>query len=247
MSLTLRVLGCATPYPRPDQPCSGYLLDSPNGRILIELGLAVWPELLRHTDPHTLDAIWVSHLHPDHSGDLLAAYQWAANTPGAPRLPVHGPTGWADQIGAALPGSDGPTQLRHVFDIHEHHTGAESIADLTIQALPVQHTVPTWGLRVTHLTGTLGYSADSAPCPALHTLANGADVFLCEAGTTTDHPGHCTPEQAAHIGTTAVQLILTHLPPDLNPHEATHRATGATTTTPGLTLTLQTRQTHNHT
>jgi hypothetical protein len=42
------------------------------------LGLGVWSELLRCTDPADLDVIWVSQLHPDHSGDLLAAHQWAA-------------------------------------------------------------------------------------------------------------------------------------------------------------------------
>lgn len=239
MSPTLRVLGCATPYPRPGQPCSGFLVDSGSGRVLVELGLGVWPELLRYTQPDDLDAIWVSHLHPDHSGDLLAAYQWAANTPGAKRLTVYGPPGWANRIGAALPVEDGPAAMRRAFDVREHAASPTPVAGFVVTAASVRHSVPAYGLRLTHPAGVLGYSGDSAPCPVLSVLAAGADVFLCEAGTSTPgHPGHCTPEDAALVGADASRVVLTHLATNLVPADAVRRAGGATVAAPGLVLTI---------
>lgn len=146
MSLTLRVLGTATPYPVPGNTCSGYLIQTARTRLLVELGLAVWPRLQRYTDPSCLDAIWISHLHPDHSGDLLALYQWAANTADAPRPRVFGPPGWAERVGGVLPADDGPQQLRRLFDVTEHTDTSEArVGDLTLTALPVTHSVPTWG------------------------------------------------------------------------------------------------------
>jgi ribonuclease BN (tRNA processing enzyme) len=238
MTLTMRVLGTGTPYPRPGSPCSGYLLDASGTLVLVELGLSVWPALLAHADPGEVAAIWISHLHPDHCGDLLAAYQWAANTRGAARLRIYGPPGWAHRIGTALPAPDGPDQLRQLFDVREHTKRPEQLRSLQMAAVAVRHSVPTWGLRLTHDRATLAYSGDSGPCAALTKLASGADTFLCEAGTTTPgNPYHCTPEEAALAAASANRLVLTHLAPELTPAEASRRAGGTPIARPGDIIT----------
>ncbi|WP_213457350.1 MBL fold metallo-hydrolase [Rhizomonospora bruguierae] len=237
MSITVQVVGTSTPYPRPNNPCSGYLLETAATRVLADIGLGVWPHLLRYTNPARLDAIWVSHLHPDHSGDLLAAYQWAANTVGAPRLTVIGPSGWAERIGAALPTPNGPAQLRQLFDVREHTEEITPIGDLELASLPVQHSVPTHGLRVTHDMRTFAYSGDSGPGSALARLAENADMFICEAGSTTSNePYHCSPEDAAHMAQTAKELAITHLGTGLTPTEALRRAGRGVAARPGLVL-----------
>ncbi|GAA1643048.1 MBL fold metallo-hydrolase [Kribbella alba] len=237
MTLTITVLGCNTPYPEPGSPCSGYLVDASGTLILLELGLAVWPELLRHTDPDKLAAIWISHLHADHSGDLLAAYQWAANTKGVPRIPIYGPPGWAARIGAALPAPDGSDQLRRLFDVREHTTREQKVNDVTIRSIAVQHGVPAYGIRLTHLDHTLAYSGDTKLCPELETIAAEAHIFLCEVGATAvGSKNHCTPEDAAHAGASAKRLVLTHLARDLTTTDATWRASGAQVAQAGAVL-----------
>ncbi len=237
MTLTMRVLGAGTPYPTPGSPCSGYLLDASGTLVLVELGLAVWPALLSYTDPNNLAAIWISHLHPDHSGDLLAAYQWAANTEGTARLRIYGPQGWAERIGSALPAQDGPDQIRHLFDVREHTEQPEKLHDLQTTSVPVQHSVTTFGLRLTHRNTTFAYSGDSSPCAALTALASGADLFLCESGATTQgHLYHCAPEDAALAATAAERLILTHLAPNLTPEDASRRAGDVTVASPGSVI-----------
>jgi ribonuclease BN (tRNA processing enzyme) len=237
MTLTLRVLGAGTPYPTPGCPCSGYLAGAAGTLVLVDLGHAVWPELLRHTDPGDLDAIWISHLHPDHCVDLFAAYQWAGNTPGAPRLRVYGPAGWAERIGAALPIDNGGEQIRRLFDVREHTEVPEQIGDIELRAVPVKHSVPTCGLRLTYRNQVLAYSGDSGPCDGLSRLATDADIFLCEAGAAVPgQPYHCAPEEAASIGRAARRLILTHLAPGLALDDASSRAGGAVVAHPGLTV-----------
>jgi ribonuclease BN (tRNA processing enzyme) len=237
MTLTVRVLGAKSPYPTAGAPCSGYLVDASGTLVLVDLGLAVWSELLRHADPNALAAIWISHLHPDHAGNILAAYQWAANSDDAQRLRIYGPPGWAERVGAFLPVPDGPEQVRRLFDVREHTHDTEHLDDITITAVPVQHSVPTFGLRLAHVGTTFAFSADSGPCSALDALAEEAHLFLCEAGAA--EPGgqyHCTPEQAAHAGRDARRLVLTHLAQGLTPSDASRRAGGAMIAVPGMLL-----------
>ncbi|WP_163511167.1 MBL fold metallo-hydrolase [Fodinicola acaciae] len=234
MTTTLRVLGNNTPFPAPGRPGSGYLLTTPHTKMLIDLGYAVWPELLRYAHPNDLDAVWISHLHPDHCADLFAAYQWAGNVDDARRVTIYGPAGWVDRIGAALPYDDGPDRIRRVLDTREHSESGYDVGDLHVTAVPVQHSVPTHGLRVTSDSGSLAYSADSGACPALNELANGVEVFLCEAGASEQQPFHCTPEEAVAAGLHAQRLVLTHLSPALTPDEASQRAGGATVAQPGM-------------
>lgn len=73
MPLSLTVLGTASPHPGPGRPCSGYLLRGAGAEVWVDAGPGTFAELQRHTDPDRLTAIWISHLHADHSADLLAA------------------------------------------------------------------------------------------------------------------------------------------------------------------------------
>src|SRR5205807_499679 len=76
----------------------------------------------------------------------------------------------------------------------------------------------------------LAYSGDSGPCSALAELADGADVFLCEADIDQVREGeeqvHLTPEDAGAIAKQAQvrQLLVTHVGPTLTPEAATERA-----------------------
>lgn len=237
MSFSLRILGTNSPYPEPGRPCSGYLVEAGQTVLLVELGHAVWPELLKNCDPNTIDAVWVSHLHPDHCVDLFAAYQWANNTPGAQRLKVFGPPGWSARLGAALPNDNAAEVLQRVFDVHEHSQALQTIGNVTLEAVPVQHSVPTWGLRVTYRSTSLAYSGDSGPCQALADLAKGSAVFLCEAGADQQSQQfHCTPEEAVNLVGDGPRLVLTHLARTITPEIASQRAHGALVATPGMSI-----------
>jgi ribonuclease BN (tRNA processing enzyme) len=228
---SLTVLGTATPYPRPDQPCSGWLLRTPHARIWIDTGPGTMAELQRHIRLEELSAIWISHLHPDHCGDILSVYQWLSNSEEPlPPVPVFGPPGWTAHLEAFLP-TGHPGMLARFFVDHELDDRHEVVVgDLTLNVRRVSHSVPTFGVRAERGGRIFAYSADSGPCDSLIELARDANLFVCESGATQATPGqaayHCTPEDAGRIASTAgaSSLALTHLAPGLAPTEARERA-----------------------
>ncbi len=81
-----------------------------------------------------------------------------------------------------------------------------------VYASPVQHLIPTIGLRVEFLQTqkTMAYSCDTEPCPQVVRLAEGADVLIHEA--TGASPGHSSASQAGGIAreAEAASLYLIH-------------------------------------
>jgi ribonuclease BN (tRNA processing enzyme) len=223
--IELTVLGCATPHPLPDRPCSGYLVRGGGATVWLDTGGGTCAELQRHTSLDDVDLIWVSHLHPDHSTDLLAAWNHYVNADNPPRPVVAGPPGWAGQADAFL---GRPGAMAEVFDIVELGDGqVVKAGGLTLTAFRMRHGVPTFGVRIEDADGNvLAYSADTAPCDALGVLAADADVLVAEVGADEPHPGHCTPEDvaAAAIASRARWVLLTHLAPGLTPDAAEERA-----------------------
>ncbi|PWI19167.1 MBL fold metallo-hydrolase [Streptomyces sp. Act143] len=230
MSLHVTVLGTASPHPGPDTPCSGYLLRGGGAEVWVDAGFGSFAELRRHTDPARLDAIWISHLHADHSADLLAAVYalaYGGLTPATP-IPVHAPEGCAQRLAGFLGRADvgflsGVFDFRKLYDGHRVRHG-----DLTLAAHEVRHDVEAYGLRAEAGGRVFAYSGDSGPCPALADLARDADLFLCEADIDTHRESevHLTPEDAGRVARAARarQLVVTHVGPTLTPETATARA-----------------------
>ena len=69
--MELTVLGCYGPYPHIDGACSGYLLQTKHTTILLDLGNGTLRNCLRYTNIESVDAMFLSHLHPDHIGDVF--------------------------------------------------------------------------------------------------------------------------------------------------------------------------------
>ncbi|MEV0177281.1 MBL fold metallo-hydrolase [Streptomyces sp. NPDC050803] len=234
MSLTLTVLGTASPHPAPDRPCSGHLLRGGGAEAWVDAGTGTFAELQRHTDPARLDAIWISHLHADHMADLGAAFYafaYGGLTPPAP-IPVYAPRGCAQRL-AGFFGRPDAQFLDAVFEFRPLYDGyLVRHGDLSLTAREVVHDVEAFGLRAESGGRVLAYSGDSGPCAALAGLADSADLFLCEADIDVHREGeqvHLTPEEA---GTTARaagvrQLLVTHVGPTLTPEDATARAASA--------------------
>jgi ribonuclease BN (tRNA processing enzyme) len=220
--LRLRVLGCAGGYPGPGSACSGYLLEAAGQRVWVDAGGGTLAELQRHCPLDALDAVWISHLHPDHCTDLPLAYHVLSvgGVRGGRPLPVFGPSGWSAHMDAfvAEPGA-----MARVFEVVELADGERvQLGELAMAAVATVHGIETYGFRATAGGVTLAYSADSGPCQALERIAGSSDLFLCEAflspgGPVEPHDGaiSLTPGQAggyAQAGR-ARHLVLTHLPP----------------------------------
>ena len=98
--MRLTIVGCAGSFPGPDSAASCYLVEADDDagrrwRVLLDLGSGALGPLQRHLPLADLDAVLLSHLHPDHCADLCGLYVALRYNPaGRPerRLPVYGPT-----------------------------------------------------------------------------------------------------------------------------------------------------------
>ncbi|MGC7095190.1 MBL fold metallo-hydrolase [Amycolatopsis lurida] len=229
--LRLTVLGSATPYASAGNPCSGYLVTGGGTRLWMDAGSGTLAQLRRHTRLDELDAIWISHLHADHSADLLTAYYGAlyADIRLAAPIPLYGPPGIADRLAHFLTNTATRSPVESAFAIHELHDGHSArVGALTLTSRAVSHGMPAFAVRIEAAGKPLVYSGDSAPCPSLTELAEGCDVLLCEADSAQaeSEPVHHTPEDAGDTAAKsgASRLIVTHVGPFLTPPQAISRA-----------------------
>ena len=76
--MRLTVLGGCGGWPAAGLACSGYLVEHDGFRLLIDPGYAIVPRLLEVADAADVDAVLVSHGHPDHCADLNPLLRAAA-------------------------------------------------------------------------------------------------------------------------------------------------------------------------
>jgi ribonuclease BN (tRNA processing enzyme) len=228
--MRLTILGRSPARPNPGEACAGYLLEGGDTRVLMDVGPGVVAQLLLRASPDELDAVVVSHMHTDHFLDLVTlrySYPWLEDAPR--RLRVVMPPGSHDQLEQVALGAGYRDffDRSFVFEEHDGHTPFE-IGQLRLEPYATKHFVPTWGFRVEargagETAGRIfAYSADSAPTPSLDTIADCADLFLCEAAlrSRSDDPaddalrGHMLPSEAGEAASKAraQRLVLTHLP-----------------------------------
>lgn len=231
--LRLTVLGCATPYASVDNPCSGYLVSSGGTRVWMDAGSGTLAQLQRHVRLDELDAIWISHLHADHSADLLTAYYGAlfADVRLAAPIPLYGPPGIADRLAHFLTNTATRSPVESAFAVDELHDGHQvRVGALTLTSRAVAHGIPAFAVRAGTADKSLVYSGDTAPCASLTELAEGCDVLLCEAESAQvpaeGEQVHHTPEGSGDTASAARagRLIVTHVGRFLTPQQAVARA-----------------------
>ena len=232
--MRLTILGRSPAKPNPGESCASDRVEGGGAKILVDVGPGVVSQLLRRSQPTDLDAVVISHMHTDHFLDLVTlryAYPWMEVAPR--RLRVILPPGSREQLRDVARGAGFPEFFDRSFEVQEHDGErpieiAGNPGGLRLDPVETKHFIPTWGFRISargdgeDRERLLAYSADSAPCPSLHDLADGAALFLCEAGLRTleeDSPvpggrGHLLPSEAGEAAAAAdvQRLLLTHLP-----------------------------------
>lgn len=221
--MRLTVLGSSGTHPRPGRACSSYLVEHDGSRLLLDCGNGSLANLLAVSAPAAVDALLLSHLHPDHVADVWGLYL-ARRFADAPPLPVYGVAGTAERLASLLPGDARfATQLdfRTVAAGDVVRTGA-----LDVRLAAAAHPVPTVAARVEGGGRVLAYSADTGPTDAVVDCARGADVFLCEATfSERDRPIpeglHCTGAEAGAMAAAAGarRLVVTHVSPAHDPED----------------------------
>jgi ribonuclease BN (tRNA processing enzyme) len=232
--MELTVIGCSGSVSGPDSAASSYLVQAPfEGDVfslVLDLGPGAFGALSRRLDGSEVNAIGLSHLHPDHCLDLCSFFVAAKFSPNAPwpRQPLYGPRGTAARLARAYdvePGSGGRTEpgtgIAEHFSYHDWQP-AQQIGPFDVRTVRVNHPVETYAIRLDE-RGTSGaslvFSGDTGPSEALTELATSADLLLVEAsfqdGDNNPPNLHLTGRQAAGTGSAAGvgSVVLTHIPP----------------------------------
>ncbi|MGH3872670.1 MAG: MBL fold metallo-hydrolase [Pseudonocardiaceae bacterium] len=222
--MLLTVLGCAGSVPAPDSPASGYLVRAGDTAVVLDLGNGTFSALQRYLDPFRLDALILSHLHPDHCADISAMTVYRRYHPKPPPcdvLALYGPAEAAERLAAAYAPSAAERSVTDLSDVYDFHPVTEPfrIGQLEVRAMPVEHLCEAYALRISYAGRTLVYSGDTGPCPQLAELAAGADVLLAEASwpdSPDNPPGiHLSGREAGQAAAAAgvSRLLITHVPP----------------------------------
>jgi ribonuclease BN (tRNA processing enzyme) len=226
--MQITVLGGAAACPNPGQGSSSYLLHVGEQYWLLDCGPNTLHELRRHSEMDQVDHIFISHVHSDHTLDLVPFRYGLKYAPGVENsrpllhMPPEGRS-FLDRVAAAFAiGTEGPEGFfDETFEIDEYDPDSGiNISDARISFLRTNHPVPCWAMRVEHSSGVLVYLADTGPLDALTDFAKGADILVCE-GTypttasvpdTPDRP-HLSAHEAGLLARDAGarEFILTHL------------------------------------
>lgn len=211
-------------YLAPGRYWNSFVID---GSVLVEPAPTVLPHLRRcDIEPSALDAVVVSHFHPDHTFGwpflLLALLRAGRDRP----LHVVGPPG-VDQFLAEMMG------LGSVGDVHEAAHAAMDIryvevdgswqqaGALRFRAVEVEH-VPElrcFGYLFDRGERAIAYSGDTHPCAGLDELAGAADVLVLECNGRHPWPTHMDIRSVADLRARfpRVPFVLTHVGDDVDP------------------------------
>ena len=214
MSFSVTVLGSSAMYATRQRACSGYLLEIEGRHVWLDAGGGTWRNLLEVIDWPDIDAVILTHQHPDHTIDVFQAFH-ARNYGGdsaLPAIPLWAPRPTLDVLRAFNSSIEESFDLSPIVD-----GGSIQYAGATFTFTKMAHPVETLGVRVEAGDAILAYSADSGTDADFDALASGAELFICEAtfqDSDESWTGHMSAAQAATIAARVgvTNLLLTHLP-----------------------------------
>ena len=222
--MELTVLGMSGTWPPPGGATCGYLVTHEGTSIWLDAGTGTMSRLQQHVAIGDLDAIVISHGHPDHFVDTIPAfYARHYGKLGEPGLPFYSPPGFVDLI-SLLVSEDGKNVMAEAYAFTTVHGGDSfEVGSINVDVKEMTHIgVHALGYRLEADGQVLAYTGDTGPCEAVVDLARGADLLLAEASYQEDSeifPFHLSAKQAGeHAALAGVRhLVLTHLTPGLDP------------------------------
>ncbi|HEY4927911.1 MAG TPA: MBL fold metallo-hydrolase [Acidimicrobiales bacterium] len=222
--VTLTVLGCDGSWPGPGGAASGYLVRVGGTCLVLDAGPGTFAVLQTLVDPSEVDAVVISHHHPDHWTDLFAMDTQARFGGRRGALAVYAPADVVDQAGSGR---------THCLDWHTiTHGDRAGIGEASCAFHRTDHVEETLAVRIDGADRALGYSADTGPGWSPSALGTGLDLLLCEATYTAEHEGtagHLSGRQAGEAARSAGarRLVITHRWPTVDARAVADEAEAA--------------------
>lgn len=233
MEVTVSVLGCGDAFASGGRLHACFYVKSEAGGLLLDCGATVLTSLARHdVSLDDISTVLISHFHGDHYGGLPFLLLRCGVQQRTKPLTIVSPPGCEQRVTALLdllyPDTDGWKALDLRFVDYPATGQFLDIPGGRVAAYPVVHTAAAHphGLRLIVGDKIIGYSGDTSWTPVLATLAQDADLFICECNfydlkSDTHLDYHTFLDNEHHLS--CKRLLLTHLGEEMLARSATLR------------------------
>jgi ribonuclease Z len=200
-SLELVLLGTTGPIHTPHRFGASQVITDGKKRLLIDTG---WGATLRlyqaSMPPQAIDAVFITHLHSDHTTDLadFLVMRWVGGIRGP--IPIYGPEGTARLVKAFQEAMAADTKYRLAHhgeklwsgglaaDVTEFDAGEEpvviaEVGEIVVKAFAVDHypVKPAFGYRLEKDGHAVAISGDTNPCHGLLNGSKDAGILVCDS------------------------------------------------------------------
>lgn len=204
---TVTFLGVGAALPAPGQTNCAYLIEGGGVRLLFDCGPAILQQLAAvGKTPGDVTHLFISHAHGDHAlGWPMFLLWWTLEgRDGARKPPVvlAGKTTWFN-LRALWQHcySELPAPPFTAVELHDDLTSAETLMPAAaIGTWPMVHstTFPVLGARLVLGSRQLAFTADTARCDAVVTMARDADLLVHDARYAVTVPPERTDQSKYH-------------------------------------------------
>lgn len=222
-------LGTGTLVPGQDRASACVAVTEGDHVLVIDLGRNALNRMVESgIDPLGLEQVLLTHLHPDHSCELVSllfALNYAPRPPRTSTLCLSGPAG-TSRLVDALQGAWEWLAPKYPLQVRDIGPGAVEAPPFEVQAVRLEHgNAENLGYRVrsrrTHRT--MAFTGDTGPCEALVELARGVDLLVAECAQPDAEASefHLHPSALGRAAARADvgHLVITHLYPQLTANE----------------------------
>jgi ribonuclease BN (tRNA processing enzyme) len=226
--MKLTILGNNGPYPAAGGACSGYLLEEGHTKILLDCGNGVLSNLFRFTKFEELDAIILSHLHSDHTSDMMVL-KYAVDIKIKRGLIdkaviVYAPNQPVEEFNRL--------DIKGVFDLKTINEDLNlSIGDLKLRFGEMKHPYKSFGVSIENGKKRFVFSGDTAWTEKIISLSKDADLIMLDSGLlskdkTNENVPHLTAMECGEVAkqSGAKKLLLTHFWPDYDLNDILNEA-----------------------
>ena len=225
--MKITILGSGTCVPSLKRSSCSVLIEIAQSLLLFDSGAGTMRRLLEAgVTIDKLSYIFYSHLHPDHTAEIVP-FLFATKYPHTYRrrkpFTIVAAKGFVDfyeklkfAYGQWIELAPGLLSISELDTTGRDHLDCDLF---DVDSLPMDHTDMSLAYRITGPDGrSIVYSGDTDLCDNLVTLAKGVDVLICESALPDEIKvsGHLTPSLAGRIATQAgvKKLVLTHFYPE---------------------------------
>lgn len=194
-------IGVNGPYPAAGGATSCYLVVGDGGKVVLDLGSGALSALLKVTDPESVEAFVLTHLHYDHFCDALPL----AYMPG--RRVIYAPCAPAECFCLL--------KNRRNFDVRVLGESLRlSLGGMDFEFMRTAHGVECYAVKVTAGGVSFVYTSDTEWTDKLVPFCRGAKLVLADCCAAAGAP-HMTAAGGAKLARlTGAKVVATHVPPN---------------------------------